>query len=225
MPNSLRFLYHSFVYLFFFFSLGCTQSNVETTDKEMSIKSANEALLELKNGNTRFIEKRTVNADYLNQIKHTSASQHPHSFILSCIDSRIPPEIIFDQGIGNIFVARVAGNIESTHILGSMEYAVAIKHVKLIVVMGHGNCGAVNGALDGVRLDHLSAIMDDITPSLKQDKKVRENDVTLTALNNIRKTINDIEQNSPIVKTAIAQKKLELIGAYYDVKSGEVRFI
>ena len=91
--------------------------------------------------------------------------------------------------------------------------------------MGHGNCGAINGALDDIRLDNLTAIMDDIKPSLRQDKLVRNNDVTLTALNNIRRTINDIQQNSPIIKTFISQKKLEIVGAYYDVQSGEVRFI
>jgi len=209
--------------LYFVFS--CKDKAVTLGKMHQRINSPIEAIAELKYGNARFLDRRLINTDYPNQIDSTADGQHPHSFILSCIDSRIPPEIIFDQGIGNIFVARVAGNIESAHIIGSMEYAVAVKHVKLIVVMGHGNCGAINGALDDVQLDNLSSIMDDIKPSLRQDNQVRENDVTITTLNNIRKTINDIQQNSPIIKSAIAKKQLEIVGAYYDVKSGEVRFL
>jgi len=203
--------------------LGCHQS--ELMSPTHTIHNSTEAIEELKHGNIRFLNHKLQSTNYKAQIISTKEEQHPHSFVLSCIDSRIPPEIIFDQGIGNIFVARVAGNIENLHIIGSMEYAVKIKNIKLIVVMGHGNCGAINGALDDIRLDNLTAIMDDIKPSLRQDKLVRNNDVTLTALNNIRRTINDIQQNSPIIKTFISQKKLEIVGAYYDVQSGEVRFI
>lgn len=210
--------------LFLFWSwISCCEK--EQSALTHSVQNSKEAIEELKLGNHRFLNNKLKNTNYQEQIDSTQEVQHPHSFVLSCIDSRIPPEIIFDQGIGNIFVARVAGNIENSHIIGSMEYAVAIKHIKLIVVMGHGNCGAINGVLDNVRLDNLSKVMDDIKPSVKQDNQVRNNDVTLTALNNIRKTINDIQQNSPTIKTAIAQRKLEIIGAYYDVKSGEVRFI
>lgn len=195
------------------------------TDTHYHITTSEQALDELKKGNHRFLSDKLENIDYKAQIDSTRAVQHPHSFVLSCIDSRIPPEIIFDQGIGNIFVARVAGNIENSHIIGSMEYAVAVKHIKLIVVMGHGNCGAIHGALDNIKLDNLSTVMNDIKPSVRQDKLVRNNDITLTALNNIRRTINDIQQNSPILKTAISQNKIEIVGAYYDVTSGEVRFI
>lgn len=203
--------------------LGCQHS--ETTHPTHAIHNSTEALEELKQGNIRFLNHTLQNTNYKAQIHSTKEEQHPHSFVLSCIDSRIPPEIIFDQGIGNIFVARVAGNIENLHIIGSMEYAVKIKNVKLIVVMGHGNCGAIHGALDDIHLDNLTTVMSDIKPSLKQDKIVRNNDATLTTLNNIRRTMNDIQQNSAIIKTYISQKKLELVGAYYDVKSGEVRFI
>lgn len=218
-------LVFSIFYTYIFFNLSCTDSEMTHVKVHQKINSPFEALAELKYGNARFLDNHLINTDYQNQIDSTVDDQHPHSFILSCIDSRIPPEIIFDQGIGNIFVARVAGNIESVHILGSMEYSVEVKHIKLIVVMGHGNCGAVNGALDHVQLDNLSCIMDDINPSVRQDHQVRENDVTITTLNNIRKTINDIQQNSPIIKSAIAKKQLEIVGAYYDVKSGEVRFL
>jgi carbonic anhydrase len=172
---------------YIFFNFSCEDSEMTHVKVHQKINSPLEALAALKYGNARFLDNHLINTDYHNQIDATAGGQHPHSFILSCVDSRIPPEIIFDQGIGNVFVARVAGNIESAHIMGSMEYAVAVKKIKLIVVMGHGNCGAINGALDDVQLDNLSSIMDDIRPSLRQDNQVRENDVTITTLNNIRK--------------------------------------
>ena len=116
------------------------------------INTPDEALAELKAGNARFLANAMLNTDYKTQIEHTKENQHPHSLILSCLDSRVPPEIIFDQGIGNIFVARVAGNIVDADILGSMEFATKVKGTKLIVVMGHNKCGAVKGAIDNAQL-------------------------------------------------------------------------
>lgn len=124
----------------------------QTTHKQVTITNSDEALAELKAGNQRFIDGKLINTNYKEQIEHTKSDQHPHSLILSCLDSRIPPEILFDQGIGNIFVARNAGNIEDLNVLGSMEFATKVKGTKLIVVMGHNHCGAVKGAIDDAEL-------------------------------------------------------------------------
>lgn len=116
----------------------------EQKAKHKEIKTPDDALAELKAGNKRFLNDEHTKLDYKNQIAATKDDQHPHSLILSCLDSRVPPEIIFDQGIGEVFVARVAGNIETNEILGSMEFATKVKGTKLIVVMGHTKCGAVD---------------------------------------------------------------------------------
>lgn len=214
-----------FVWLCASLMLGCSESISKTIDVISDIHTAEEALAELKYGNNRFLDNKPKFTDYRKEIELTKTNQHPHSFILSCIDSRIPPEIIFDQGIGRIFVARVAGNIESVHILGSMEFAVKFKGTRLILVLGHGNCGAIHGSLDDIKIGNLSSVMDDIKVSNTGDKKIRENDVTLTTLNNIRHTINDIRSKSPIIDSFVINGQVKLVGAYYDVKSGEVRFI
>lgn len=159
------------------FSVAFAESNVTSSS----------ALQELKDGNARFLAKKPINTDYEKQIAETKDGQKPHSAILTCMDSRVPPEIIFDQGIGNIFSLRNAGNIEDPNILGSLEYAVKFAGSKLIVVMGHTNCGAVTGAVENVESGNLSQLLDQIKPSIKDpldDPKV----VDKTAMNNVKKT-------------------------------------
>ncbi|MBL7789346.1 MAG: hypothetical protein JNL75_05875 [Chitinophagales bacterium] len=215
------------VILFFIVSIFSCAESYHQSDHLIrdKIHTAEDALVELKYGNNRFLDNQLINTDYHNQIEHTKKHQAPHSFILSCIDSRIPPEIIFDQGIGNLFVARVAGNIENSHILGSMEYAVKFKGTKLIVVMGHGSCGAINGSLDKIHIGNLSSIMEDIEISHTDDHRVKENESTLTCLNNIHTTMNDIRKKSKIIDSLLVVNQIQLVGAYYDIKSGEVRFL
>ncbi len=190
-------------------------------------KDGAEAIQYLKEGNVRFLEDSMVNVDYPQQIKNTSIVQHPYAFILSCIDARVPPEIIFDQGIGNIFVARVAGNIHDDYILGSMEYAVAAKHCKLIVVMGHSNCGAVKGAMNNIQMGHLTAIANQIKPSLDEDGLVRsfyEEHTDEMTRNNVVQTIKDIMVESTILKKHIESKELRIAAAFYNTNSGRVDF-
>ena len=137
-----------------------------TVFSSVAINSADDALAEMKAGNQRFLDGKPVNTDYKSQIEHTKNDQHPHTLVLSCLDSRIPPEIIFDQGIGNIFVARVAGNVEDANILGSMEFATKVKGTKLIIVMGHNKCGAVKGAIDHAELGNLTQLVNQIKPAI-----------------------------------------------------------
>ena len=189
------------------------------------IATPDEALAELKAGNARFLDGKMMNTDYKSQIEHTKDDQHPHSVILSCLDSRIPPEIIFDQGIGNIFVARVAGNVEDTYNLGSMEFATKVKGSKLIVVMGHNKCGAVKGAIDDVKLGNLTALVSHIKPCIKGDKTKLAEMMDETAQNNVRQTITDILKDSPTIKELVDAKTVRIVGAYYDITTGKVAFM
>ena len=140
------------------------------------------------------------------------------------MDSRVPPEIIFDQGIGNIFVIRVAGNIEDENVLGSMEYAVEHSGSKLILVMGHNHCGAVTGAVKDIKLGNLTQLVEQIKPAIKSDLS-NPDVIDETAKNNIQLTINDILNKSEIIRELVDEKKVAISGAFYDIESGVVTFI
>ena len=200
-------------------------TNETATHKQVAVNTPDDALAELKNGNQRFVDGKLTNTNYKEQIEQTKADQHPHSLILSCLDSRIPPEIIFDQGIGNIFVARVAGNVEDPNILGSMEFATKVKGTKLIVVMGHNHCGAVKGAVDDVELGNLTQLVDQIKPAIKGDSTNVALLLDETAKNNVKMTIEHIIKDSPVIAELIKEGKVKIVGAYYDITSGQVSFI
>ena len=191
----------------------------------MAIITPDGALSELKNGNQRFVDGKLTNTNYKEQIEHTKADQHPHSLILSCLDSRIPPEIIFDQGIGNIFVARVAGNVEDPNILGSIEFATKVKGTKLIVVMGHNKCGAVKGAVDNAELGNLTQLVNQIKPAITGDKSNPDLMLDETAKNNVRMTIADILKESSVINELVTNGSVKIVGAFYDLTSGKVSFI
>lgn len=213
-------------------SASCGQNKTETAhaenqtsaNKEVSINTPAEALAELKNGNQRFVGGKLTNINYHEQIELTKSDQHPHSLILSCLDSRIPPEIIFDQGIGNIFVARVAGNVEDPNILGSMEFATKIKGTKLIVVMGHNKCGAVKGAVDNAELGNLTQLVNQIKPAITGDKSNPDIMLDETAKNNVRMTITDILKESSVLSDLVNNGSVKIVGAFYDISSGKVIF-
>ena len=200
-------------------------SETSTTHEAVTINSADDALAEMKAGNQRFLDGKPVNTDYKSQIEHTKNDQHPHTLVLSCLDSRIPPEIIFDQGIGNIFVARVAGNIEDQNILGSMEFATKAKGTKLIIVMGHNKCGAVKGAIDHAELGNLTQLVNQIKPAIVGDTTNIDNMLNETAKNNVKMTIADILKSSPIISEMVKENKVKIVGAYYDITTGQVLFL
>ena len=189
-----------------------------------SISNSQLALEELIQGNGRFLEGKQIHMDFKNQILQTKEDQHPHSFILSCIDSRIPPEIIFDQGIGKVFVGRVAGNISDPNLLGSMEFATKIKGAKLIVIMGHNKCGSVKGAIDGAEMGNLSQLVRQIQPAITGDRTHLDQMTTETAKNNVVMTINNILKNSKIIRELVNESRIKIVGAFYDVTSGKVSF-
>lgn len=214
-----------FSLLFFLFIL---ESNTTKKGDFPIVNTPEEALNELIYGNNRFLDNSLIYNDYPLQIQKTKHEQHPHSFVLGCIDSRVPPEIIFDQGIGNIFVGRVAGNIEDDNILGSLEYAVKVKHAKLIVVLGHSYCGAIQGTIDHVKLEHLTQLTEQIKPAFENHHAtypIPEVIAEETSKLNIKITMKEIYETSETIKYAVDNNKTHIVGAYYDIENGAVEFL
>jgi carbonic anhydrase len=208
----------------------CNENRVEHATEHAAaahpqINTPDDALAQLKEGNQRFIDGKLINTNYKQQMEETKDDQHPHSVILSCLDSRVPPEIIFDQGIGNIFVSRVAGNIEDEYVLGSLEYATKLKGSKLIVVLGHNHCGAVKGCIDNAQLGNLTPLVDHIKPAITGDTSNKEQMIDETGKNNVKLTIAHILAKSPVISDLVKENKVKIVGAYYDVSSGIVTFM
>ena len=189
------------------------------------------ALSILKQGNERFVNNLKANRDLLKQVNETSEGQHPFAVILSCIDSRTSAELIFDQGLGDIFSVRIAGNCVNEDILGSMEFACKVVGVKLIVVLGHSRCGAVKGACDDVRMGNLTALLNKIRPAVDDTRTLGERNgsdpafVELVAHRNVELAMEQIVQRSPILKEMLEAKSIGIAGGMYDVQTGVVQFI
>ncbi len=188
------------------------------------------ALESLIDGNNRFQKNKPFKKDYKSQIAETSEDQSPFAIILSCIDSRIPIEIIFDLGIGDVFNIRIAGNIVNNDILGSMEFACKLNSAKLILVLGHTNCGAVKGACDNAELGHLTELLQKIKPAINsfsitecssEDRDI----VDKVARKNVELAIAEITTKSSILNEMYKKKEIDIIGAMYDVRTGEVELI
>lgn len=205
---------------------------MKTLTKEMqSAISPAKALELLKDGNKRFVSNLKVNRNLLQQANETSDSQHPFAVILSCIDSRTSAELIFDQGLGDIFSARIAGNIVNEDILGSMEFACKVAGSKIIVVLGHTKCGAVKGACDHVEMGNLTALLSKIQPAVYDEKTVTENRsssndefVEKVSSINVKRTVTAIMERSPILKEMIEKGEIAIVGGTHDITTGEVHF-
>ena len=189
------------------------------------------ALKLLQDGNKRFENNLKVNRNLLQQANETSGSQHPFAVILSCIDSRTSVELIFDQGLGDVFSARIAGNVINEDILGSMEYACKVVGAKIIVVLGHTQCGAIRGACDHVEMGNLTALLNKIQPAIYEENSETENRnasnyifVEKVASIHIKRTLHAILDRSPILKEMIEAGTIGIIGAKYDVATGVVDF-
>jgi len=191
------------------------------------------ALQDLKDGNSRFQNNKEIKRDLLAQVKDTGKGQYPFATVLGCIDSRVPAELVFDQGIGDIFNIRIAGNFVNKDILGSMEFACKLAGTKLILVLGHTACGAVKGACDDAKLGNLTGMLDKIKPAV-QAIKVPENPTLRTSANadfvndvakkNVELTINNIREQSPVLAEMESAGEIMIIGAMYNIENGEVRF-
>jgi carbonic anhydrase len=185
----------------------------------------------LKEGNQRFVEGDLTARDHTVQIRKTVGGQFPKAVILSCVDSRVPVEDVFDKGIGDIFVARVAGNFVNEDILGSMEFGCKVSGSKVILVLGHEHCGAVKAAVDDVKLGNITAMLSKIRPAVESvaydgDRTSKNEEfVHLACESNIRKTIQDIRTNSPILKEMEDKGEIKIIGGVYDMDTGEVDFL
>ncbi len=188
-------------------------------------------LADLKAGNKRYAADQLSNPDLKPRIAKATEGQFPKAYILSCVDSRVPAEQVFDQRIGDVFVGRVAGNIENDDQLGSMEYAAAAAGIKLIVVMGHESCGAVKGACDNVQLGNLSALLQKIRPAVRSvegnaDKTSKDKAfVAEVVKNNVKMTVADIRTRSEVLADMEKAGKIKIVGAYYSLKTGEVTFL
>lgn len=185
----------------------------------------------LKEGNKRFVNNLKVNRNLLQQANETSDGQHPFAVILSCIDSRTSAELIFDQGLGDVFSVRIAGNIINEDILGSMEFACKVAGSKIIVVLGHTKCGAIKGACDHVEMGNLTALLSKIQPAVYDEKTETENRsssnsefVEKVATINVKRTVHAIMERSPILKEMIEKGEIGIVGGTHDITTGLVTF-
>jgi carbonic anhydrase len=186
------------------------------------------ALQMLKDGNERFIQGRTRNCDLLKQVKETASQQSPFAVVVGCIDSRVPPEMVFDQRLGDIFAARIAGNFVNTDILGSLEFATRLAGAKLIVVLGHTECGAIKGAADNAKLGNLTAMLENIRPSLdklnyqgvpsSKDKAL----VQKLADQNAKDAVAKIMANSQVISELMSSGKVKVVSAMHDIGTGKI---
>ena len=205
---------------------------MKTLDKDkQSLITPRIALKLLKDGNTRFILNLKANRDLLQQVNDTIDGQWPFATILSCIDSRTSAELIFDQGLGDIFSVRVAGNIINTDIIGSMEFTCKIAYSKLIVVLGHTKCGAIKGACDHVEMGNLTELLSKIQPAIYQEKETKENRnasnttfVENVSMINVKRTVKSIIERSYILEQMIESGEIGIVGAMYNIESGKVEF-
>jgi carbonic anhydrase len=191
-----------------------------------------EILEGLKAGNERFVNNNLTATDYQAQVKATAGGQYPEAIVLSCVDSRVPVEQVFDKGVGDIFVARVAGNFVNEDILGSAEFATAVAGSKVVVIMGHKSCGAVKAAIDGVEMGNITAMLDKIEPAITmtatyQGERSTSNDdyVTEVINNNVVNTIEEMRKNSPIIAELERNGDVVIAGAFYDLETGKVTFL
>lgn len=205
---------------------------MKTLTKEMQAAITPSMALELlKEGNKRFINNLKVNRNLLQQANETSDAQHPFAVILSCIDSRTSAELIFDQGLGDIFSVRIAGNIINEDILGSMEFGCKVAGSKIIVVLGHTKCGAVKGACDHVEMGNLTALLNKLRPAVDDENMTTTNRnssnpvfVENVATINVKRTVQLIMERSPILKEMIDSGQIGIIGGTHDITTGEVTF-
>lgn len=188
--------------------------------------SPDKAVEMLKEGNQRFLDKNVQDRDLHIQVQNTSDGQFPYAVVLSCIDSRVPVELVFDQGVGDIFSARVAGNIINEDILGSIEYACGVAGSKAILVLGHTKCGAVTSACKGVELGNITALLSKVKPAIanvqERDGEVEVEEVTKA---NVHQSIKEIREKSSILDDLETEGKIKIVGAVYHVEDGRVTYL
>lgn len=207
--------------------------NAQTKASQDAISPA-KALELLKEGNQRFTTKQQVERDLNLQVEQTSTGQFPFATVLSCIDSRVPAELVFDQGIGDIFSVRIAGNFVNADILGSMEFASKLAGTKLILVLGHTACGAVKGACDHAELGNLTGMLENIAPavdaiieptSAAERTSANIDFVNAVGTKNVKMTIDRIREESPVLAEMEQSEEIQIVGGMYDIATGKVNFL
>jgi len=205
--------------------------DVITAEVQASLTPA-EVINEFKAGNQRFLHNNLTPRDFASQVQKTANGQFPKAAVLSCVDSRVPVEYVFDQGIGDIFVARVAGNFINEDLLGSAEFACKVSGSKVLLVMGHESCGAVKAAIDNVKLGNITPMLDKIHPAVEksQDFKGEKSSknaefVSYVVENNVKHTLETIRQKSPILKEMEDKGEIKIVGAIYSLRTGAVTFL
>lgn len=203
------------------------------TEEERNALSPDSVVAEFQRGNARFVQDSLTPRDRQQRISETGEAQFPKAMVLSCIDSRVPIEEIFDQGLGDLFIGRIAGNFADEEMLGSMEFATKVAGSKAIVVVGHANCGAVKSAIDDVELGNITAMLEHIKPAVEMTENFPEDQRTIKNLeyvnevvkNNVRHTIEEIRENSSIIADMEENGEIKVLGAFYDVTTGRIEFL
>lgn len=203
------------------------------TKAEQEALTPDQVLQDFKDGNIRFHEGNITRRDHSAQIrKQATSGQYPKAVVISCLDSRVPVEDVFDQGLGDIFVGRVAGNFVNEDLLGSIEFGCKVAGAKLVLVMGHQHCGAVKGAIDDVKLGNITALLTKIKPAVAmsqnfQGEKSSKNDefVKYVSENNVRHTIKQIREKSPILKEMEEKGQIKIVGVFYRLSDGMLEFV
>lgn len=206
-------------------------SHVMTKEQQDDL-TPDEVLKDFTDGNKRFQSGSTTVRDHSEQARKSAPGQYPKAIVISCLDSRIPVEDVFDQGLGDIFVGRVAGNFVNEDLLGSAEFACKVAGAKLVLVMGHQHCGAVKGAIDDVKLGNITAMLSKIKPAVELSKdftgsQKSDNDefVKYVAENNVRHTLRQIRERSAILKEMEDKGEIKIVGAFYRLTDGMLEFV
>jgi len=204
------------------------------TQKTQEAMSPDTALQALKDGNKRFVTSTQVSRDLMQQVADTSTGQYPFATVLHCIDSRVSAELVFDQGIGDLFSIRIAGNFVNEDILGSMEFATKLAGTKVVVILGHTACGAVKGACDHAKLGNLTGMLEKIAPAVSavkdpEDVALRTSGnidfVNRVAIKNVHMAIDNLRTMSPVLKQMEDAGDIKVVGAMYHIENGQVTFL
>ncbi len=207
--------------------------SAQVTQEEQKAMTPDAVLERMMAGNARFVAGTPKNQDVKKSMEVSSKGQFPIATVLSCLDSRVPVELVFDQGIGDIFVGRVAGNVENADQLGSMEFATKLAGTKLVFVLGHSSCGAVKGACDGAKLGNLTVLLEKIQPAVDavegHEEKGRNSKnkefVAAVVEQNVRQTVADIRKDSPVLAKMEKDGEIKIVGGVYDLHTGKVTLL
>jgi carbonic anhydrase len=212
-------------------ALAADECAAPTRERQHAL-SPDDALKELKAGNERFLTQNMRNCDLLSQVRATAGGQFPFAVVVGCIDSRVPPELVFDQRIGDIFSARIAGNVAEDDVVGSAEFATKLAGAKLIVVLGHSECGAVKGAIDGVELGRLTNLLQRIKPAVEASRNApgehsskNKDFVQQVATTNARMAAQALQHDSEVLRDLVGQASLKIVAAMHDVSTGRITFM